>query len=171
LEKIQQDDFYLNPIKMNKTLIYDGTFDGFLTAVYTVFDEQLKDVTIVKPKHYQPNIFIEATEVVTNKKQAKRVWQGLQLKVTKSIANRLYATFLSEIKGVEQVLLSYILYAYCSESFVYADPSNKDISKISQVSKMVFRARDKMEAIVKFQLRMGFTLQLLNQNSMCFHYF
>jgi len=45
---------------MNKILIYDGTFDGFLTAVYQVFEDQLRDVEIVKPKHYQPNIFIES---------------------------------------------------------------------------------------------------------------
>jgi len=137
---------------MKKTLVYDGTFDGFLSAVYRVFEEQLKDVEIVKPKHYQPNIFIESEEIVTDSKNARRVWQGLQLKVTKSVANRLYASFLSEIKGVENVLLRYILFAYCSESFNHTDYSNTDVLRVLQVSKMVFRERDRMEAIVKFQL-------------------
>jgi len=113
---------------MKKILIYDGTFDGFLTAVYNVFDQQLKDVEIVKPKHFQPNIFIDSEEVITDLNKAERVWEAVQLKVSKSGANRLHASFLSEIKGVENVLLRYILFAYCTESF-----SNK-------------------EAIVKFQL-------------------
>jgi len=137
---------------MKKTLVYDGSFDGFLSAVYRVFEEQLKDVEIVKPKHYQPNIFIESEEIVTDARMAKRVWQGLQLKVTKSVANRLYASFLSEIKGVENVLLRYILFAYCSESYNHADYSNTDVLRVLQVSKMVFRERDRMEAIVNFQL-------------------
>lgn len=137
---------------MKKTLVYDGSFDGFLSAVYRVFEAQLKDVEVVKPKHYQPNIFIESEEIVTDAKMAKRVWHGLQMKVTKSVANRLYASFLSEIKGVENVLLRYILFAYCSESYNHADYSNSDVLRVLQVSKMVFRERDRMEAIVKFQL-------------------
>lgn len=137
---------------MKKILIYDGTFDGFLSAVYQVFEQQLKDVEIVKPKHFEPNIFIESETVVTNTKQAKRVWHGLQIKITKSRANRLYACFLSEIKGVENVLLRYILLAYCSESFKPSDHDNKGVLRVDQVSKMVFRERDRMEAIVTFQL-------------------
>lgn len=137
---------------MIKTLIYDGTFDGFLSAVFKVFEEQLKEVEIVKPKHYKPNIFKESEEVVTDARKAKRVWHGLQLKITKSGANRLYACFLSEIKGVEDVLLRYVLFAYCCESFSHTDYSNKDVLRVLQVSKMVFRERDRLEAIVRFQL-------------------
>ena len=137
---------------MKKTLIYDGTFDGLLTAVYKIFEEQLKDVEIVKPKHYQPNIFMDSEEISTDSKKAKLVWHGLQLKVSKSTAYRLYTCFLSEIKGVENVLLRFILFAYCSESFSHTDYSNRDVLRVIQVSKMVFRERDRMEAIVKFQL-------------------
>ena len=137
---------------MKKTLIYDGTFDGFLTVVYRIFEDQLKDVEIVKPKHYQPSIFNESETIVTDLKSAKRVWHGLQLKVTKSGAHRLYASFMSEIKGIEDVLMRYILFAYCSESFSHTDYSNKDVLRVLQVSKMVFRERDRMEAIAKFQL-------------------
>ncbi len=137
---------------MKKILIYDGTFDGFLTTVFQVFEEQLKDVEIVKPKHYQPNIFIEAETIITDSKKAKRVWKALQVKVTKSGAHKLYASFLSEIKGVENALLRYIVYAYCSESFIHTDYSNKDVLRVAQVSKMVFRERHRMEAFVRFQL-------------------
>ncbi len=137
---------------MKKVLIYDGSFDGFLTAVYHVFENQLKDVEIVKPKQYQPNIFIESEEILTNNRKAKRVWQALQIKVTNSVTNRLYAGFLSEIKGVENALLRFIISAYSSESFMHTNYENKDVLRINQVSKMVFRERNRMEAIAKFQL-------------------
>jgi probable DNA metabolism protein len=137
---------------MKKILIYDGTFDGFLTAVYCVFEEQLTDVEIVKPKHFQPNIFIDSEEIATDSKKAERVWQAVQLKVSRSGANRLHASFLSEIKGVENVLLRYILFAYCTESFSHKDYSNKDVLRVLQVSRMVYKERDRMEAVVKFQL-------------------
>lgn len=137
---------------MKRTLIYDGTFDGFLTSVYEVFEEQLDDVEIVKPKHFNPNIFVQSDEIVTDLKKANRVWHGIQMKITKSGANRLYACFLSEIKGVENVLMRYILHAFCKESFNHTDYSNVDVSRVLQVSKMVFKERDRMEAIVRFQL-------------------
>ena len=137
---------------MKKILIYDGTFDGFLTAVYTVFEEQLKGAEIVKPKHFQPNIFVDSQEIVTDTRKAKRVWHSVQMKATKSGISKLYASFFSEIKGIENVLLRYILFAYSTESFIHTDYSNKDVTRVLQVSKMVYRERDRVEAVVRFQL-------------------
>ena len=42
---------------METTLVYDGTFDGFLTCVFMAYDMKLKAVSIVKEKHFQEPMF------------------------------------------------------------------------------------------------------------------
>lgn len=137
---------------MKTILIYDGTFDGFLTAVYQVFDEKLDTVQILQPKHYEPDMFSSSQEVITDIKKSKRVWKSLIVKASRKGAFELHKTFLSEIKGVEALLLRYIIYVYSTESFSHNNYSNNDVLRVSQVSKMVGREKHRMEAFVRFKL-------------------
>src|SRR5690606_26379488 len=77
---------YNTKTHMKTILIYDGSFAGFLTAVYQVFDQNLKEVSIVKPKHYAPEMFAEGKIVQTSNIKAKKVWCSLQIKVSKHAA-------------------------------------------------------------------------------------
>lgn len=137
---------------MKTTLLYDGTFDGFLTAVYQVFEEKIDQAEIVKPKYYQPEMFASCKEIITDTKKSKRVWNSLVMKTSKAGAYELYKTFLSEIKGVEALLLRYIIYVYSTESFNHTDYSNNDVLRVSQVARMVHREKQRLEALVRFQL-------------------
>ncbi|MCM5662719.1 TIGR03915 family putative DNA repair protein [Galbibacter mesophilus] len=135
---------------MKTILIYDGSFTGFLSAVYKVFEENLQDVSIVKPKHYHPDIFVNGVEVDSSEKLAKRVWTSLELKIGKYASNELYKAFLSEIKGTEDVLLRYIIYVYASESYVPSDVSNINALRVSQVARMVTRELHHIQNYLSF---------------------
>ncbi|XLS28429.1 TIGR03915 family putative DNA repair protein [Flavobacteriaceae bacterium M23B6Z8] len=137
---------------MKTILIYDGTFDGFLTAVYQVFEEKLDCVQILKPKHYEPDMFSTSYDVITDTKKSKRVWKSLIVKATKNGAHEFHKTFLSEIKGVEALLLRYIIYVYSTETFSHNNYSNNDVLRVSQVARMVGREKHRMEAFVRFKL-------------------
>lgn len=150
---------------MNTILIYDGSFAGFLSAVYKVFDENLKEVSIVKPKHFVPDMFSESKKVASSEIYAKRVWNSLEIKTTKHGANELYKAFLSEIKGTEDVLLRYIMYVYASESYNYADLSNVNALRVSQVARMVTREMNHIQNYLSFKpSNNGMDLAVLNSN-------
>ncbi|MBQ0735117.1 TIGR03915 family putative DNA repair protein [Aquimarina celericrescens] len=133
-------------------LLYDGTFDGFLSCVFMVYDQKLSDPII--RKHYQTNnqLFTITEDIITQKNQARRVWNGFKLKTTSSEQRDFFKAFLSEIKGVENTLLNYMRTVFMKESNKNIDFSNKDILKISQVARMVGREKHRMEAFVRFQL-------------------
>ncbi|QLE00622.1 TIGR03915 family putative DNA repair protein [Galbibacter sp. BG1] len=135
---------------MKTILIYDGSFSGFLSAVYTVFEDNLQEVSIVKPKHYNPDMFSQGIEVPSSDKHAKRVWKSLEVKIGKHWANELYKAFLSEIKGTEDVLLRYIIHVYASESFMATDVSNVNALRVSQVARMVTREMHHIQNFLQF---------------------
>ncbi|MBW1294412.1 TIGR03915 family putative DNA repair protein [Aquimarina litoralis] len=132
-------------------LQYDGSFDGFLSSVFLVYEQKI-NAPIIQKQYEQNNQLFTISEIVyTDEAKAKRVWRGLQKKISKSQQKVIFKAFLSEIKGVENTLLSYIKKIFKEPNSNYLDYGDKDILKISQVAKMVEREKHRMEAFVRFK--------------------
>lgn len=136
----------------SKTLVYDGTFDGFLTAVFNVFEQKLQSAAIQNEFMLQQGFFSEIEKIFTDEVKANRVWKGLKTKLSSNGSYQLYYAFLSEQTGVEAILLDYIRYAFSQKGTVDKDFSHPSILKIAQIAKSVGREKHRMEAFVRFRL-------------------
>ena len=134
-----------------QSVIYDGTFDGFLCAVFDVFYYKYTEVDICPATKFGGNIFGKVHTVHTTKAHGERLWNGLQKKLTKEAQGQLYKTFLSELPGIENSLLHYIQYLYSTDQFIEKDYSHPAIITITQTAKKVWREKHRMEAFVRFQ--------------------
>ncbi|WP_179007342.1 TIGR03915 family putative DNA repair protein [Winogradskyella forsetii] len=136
----------------DQNLMYDGTFDGFLSAVFYVFEHQLKAVTIQNEFVMQQGLFSEVEKVITDEAKATRVWKGIKSKLSSHGSYQLYYAFLSEQSGVEALLLDYIKYAFSKGTPVDKDYAHPSVLKIAQIAKSVGREKHRMEAFVRFRL-------------------
>ncbi len=137
-------------------LIYDGSFDGFLSCVFFVYNHKITNPIIRKESEANNQLFTITENIITDKNNALRVWKGFLSKTSRSQQQEFFKAFLSEIKGVENTLLSYIQNVFTKKTNSGIDFSNNDILKISQVAKMVGREKHRMEAFVRFQLTKDF---------------
>ena len=135
----------------SKILTYDGSFNGFLTAVFMVYEEKITVSDIQRHGKVQNALFADNERVYTNTEKAKRVWRGIQAKNQLTLKN-IYFAFLSEKKGIELILLQYIQKMFVDKASVHIDFSDAEVLKISQLSKSVGREKHRMEAFVRFQL-------------------
>lgn len=135
----------------SKILTYDGSFNGFLTAVFMVYEEKITVSDIQRHGKVQNALFADNERVYTNTEKAKRVWRGIQAKNQLALKN-IYFAFLSEKKGIELKLLHYIQKMFVDKASVHIDFSDAEVLKISQLSKSVGREKHRMEAFVRFQL-------------------
>ena len=135
-----------------QTLVYDGTFDGFLTCVFRVYEQKLATVEIQRESNLQASLFGALEFLLTNPEHADRVWKGITNKTSKKGSSRLYYAFLSEQSGVEHLLLSYIQNLLKSELLIESDFSNSTVLKVAQIAKSVGREKHRMEAFVRFKL-------------------
>ena len=91
------------------TILYDGTFDGLLTAIFEVFEYRYKDVEIKNRETFQQeNMFAENHEVVTQQEKSERVLNKLEKSIGKSGINDLLRVYLSEDDELEQLILSVV---------------------------------------------------------------
>lgn len=134
------------------TLIYDGSFKGFLSCVFEVFDRKLVRVQIRKESVGNTSLFSITSPVTTNEQHAHRVWRGLKKKLPTREANRLYSAFLSEQPQVEDLLLGYIMHVFNSDGSISGDYANPYVLMIAQFAKNVGREAHRMEAFVRFKL-------------------
>ncbi|HUH27041.1 TIGR03915 family putative DNA repair protein [Gelidibacter sp.] len=139
-------------IPQEHTLVYDTTFDGFLTCVFQVYELKLKQVSFQRKNQGQESLFGESTEIFTDLKKADRVWKGIKRKLTARGSLQLYYAFLSEQVQIESLLLNYIQQALKSASPLDLNYGNGTVLKISQIAKSVGREKHRMEAFVRFKL-------------------
>lgn len=134
-----------------KTIVYNGSFKGFLCAVFDVYEYKFTDVNIVPEHKHQPSLFAEPHIVNFDLRHSDRVWKGLQKKLTKEAQDQVYRTFLSELDGIENTLLQYIQYAFASDVFMEEDFSNAAVLTVGQTAKKVWKEMHRMQAFVRFQ--------------------
>ena len=134
------------------TLKYDGSFEGFLSAVFAVYERKLSDVKIVPDKTAQPALIGMTLDIEPEEQKAKRVWEGLKKKLTVHSLRKIYWAFLSEETGIENVLLAYCQYVFSSPASIESDYGHPAVAKMSAVAKSVYREKHRMEAFVRFQL-------------------
>ncbi|MBA4743957.1 MAG: TIGR03915 family putative DNA repair protein [Muricauda sp.] len=133
------------------TLIYDGSFNGFLTAIFIAFDEKIDVADIQKNNQSQSGLFSDTETVFTNVEKAERVWNGIRNKSHNAISN-IYFAFLSEAEGVELMLYTYIQKLMRAQNGKYLDYSDSTVVYIGQLAKKVGREKHRMETFVQFQL-------------------
>lgn len=133
-------------------LVYDGSFEGWLTAVFEVYEYKFANACIRTQQHAQPNAFGKTHQVHTNNTKAERVWKGLRQKISSRASGMVYQAFLSELPTIEDALLRYVQYIFRSKTIVESDYSNQDVLMVQQTSRKVYREKHRMEAFVRFQL-------------------
>ncbi len=133
-------------------LIYDNTFEGFLTAVYDVYELKLEKVAIRKSNLEIPQLFGETIDVVTDKNKAKRVADKLILILGKQSFQSLLKVLLSELETIEDSILNFIRYTIKTNNNVFNDFGHPAVLKIQQTLKKLSRERHRMNAFVRFKL-------------------
>lgn len=122
-----------------------------MTAVYQVFEDRPEESEIHTEGNWMSDFFSTVKKIQSNDSIARRVWTSLQSKAGKKGAYDFYCTFMSELKGVEALLLSYITYAYQTECFSATNYAVPQVQRVSQVSKMVQRERERLLEQIRFE--------------------
>ena len=133
-------------------LSYDSTFEGFLTAVFEIFEFKYPTPKIIKKEEVQQHLFALPVEIITDIAKSDRVIKKLNEQLgTDGVRSLIYA-FLSEKSGVEAILFTVINYAINNKNRnVMKDFSNESVLQISQLTKSVGREKHRMEAFIRLE--------------------
>jgi len=132
-------------------LVYDGTFEGLLTAVFEIYERKLTQVKMERGESYTSAMFENLVKVMTDNIRAERVLSGLRQKLSPNGVQRLYIAHLAGIENDDDTIVGFIRYVFDTDQNIEDDYSNRYVLRVSEIVGMMRREKHRMEAFVRFQ--------------------
>ncbi len=130
-------------------VLYDGSFEGFLTLVYDVYYEALNPTSIMKnePKEL---LFEPLHVVFTDETKAHKVLLALQKKFSKEHYQRIFHTFLCDSISFEMELLAFIVLGF-KEQKTLENITIPAVFKLQSMENELLRLTHKMYGFTRFE--------------------
>lgn len=133
------------------TLLYDKTFDGFLSLIFEAFKNKLVPDRIEAYDFQESMLWTERVTIATNSENANRVWEALKNRLTARAYNAVYRIQLSGMPDAEMVLFRFIQKVFATKVNIeenYADP---DVLRIKKLDKQICQEAERMSQFIRFQ--------------------
>mgnify|MGYP000885562888 CR=1 FL=1 len=131
--------------------LYDKTFDGLLTAVFDAYSRKTFPDLLLSEGDSLPLFYDEMHTVITEDEKAKRVWQGLQKKISNSALGCITQSWLSELPEVGMMIFRYICKAIDAPRSTETNFADPDVLQLAQIWKKVDYERHRLMQFVRFQ--------------------
>ena len=133
---------------------FDGTLDGLMTAVFDAFERHEQPEKLLTKGDALPLFCDQVHEVITDEEKTKRVWTGLEKRLTCQALRIISVSWLSELPEVVQPLFNYVCKTFrqpqgaASIALNYADP---DVLAVTRIGWKVSHEQLRMKQFIRFQ--------------------
>ena len=131
--------------------IFDGTMDGLLTAVFDAFAMHEQPETLLTEGEALP-LFCERTQTVhTDEEKARRVWTGLEKKLSREAMKLISVSWLSELKELNGHLFRYICKVFNAGKGIERHFADPDVLAVTNIARKVLHEQLRMKQFIRFQ--------------------
>lgn len=130
---------------------FDGSYPGFLTAVFESFERRHFQVTPVANNEFSGTLFEEIFEIITDVNKAERVQRGLLKKLKKNEVHDIFKVFLSEQQEVWKALITIMQQVFLGNNAILQNFGDPHVLLFDQTLTSVNRERHRMKAFIRFQ--------------------
>jgi len=137
-----------------KAYTFDGTLDGLLTAVFDAFDRHEQPEMLLTTGDALPLFCDDMHEVMTDEEKAKRVWTGLEKRLSREAVRLISVSWLSELPELNGALFRYVCKTFRlpegakSIERNYTDP---DVATVVDIGRKVLHEQLRMKQFIRFQ--------------------
>lgn len=129
--------------------VYDGSWPGLLTVVFTVFSEKRPVLSVVRDKTEVADLFTDVREVMTDEGSATRVLTRARNILGAQRVRDLWCCHLAERAVVDRLLADFLMLAFTGGAV--NDVRDPTVLGLRQWRKHVSHEKHQMEAFVRFQ--------------------
>jgi len=132
--------------------IYDGTWDGFLTAVHHYYYDRQSVTNIESALSYRPNLIDDYKNIIVDTSRAKSVEKAILDKISFDSLDNIMRCFFSETEGREMWIIRYIKIGFKIGSKIdcmLGDPAVLDV--LQPARKVKFECH-RMLGLLRFEL-------------------
>lgn len=131
--------------------VFDNTFEGLLTSVFEAYSRRVFPDALFPEGEPLPLFHDEVFTVITEEEKAKRVWRGLQKKLSSGALSCLAQCWLAEEAETPMLLFRYIRKAVDAPRSIETNFAAPDVLEFSRMWKRVDWERLRMLQFIRFQ--------------------
>jgi len=132
-----------------KIVLYDGSFQGFLTIIFNVYNE--KRIPDLIFRQYNPSIFNIIDTIKTDYKKAAIVSEFIIKKLNKSVFKNIYLAYLSEIENIEVDIIKYFNLSLKTKGDAKLHIEKDYIIRIKNAISRVINEKHKFLGLLRFR--------------------
>ncbi len=131
--------------------IYDKTFEGLLCCVFFAFEAKETPDLLLQDEEVKPLFLEKSFTIITEPEKAKRVWTGLEKKISSSACQMLLLVWMSELPEVDLLIFRYVCKAFKAEKSIELNFGDTDVIRCTEIFKKVTFSSRKIIQFVRFQ--------------------
>ncbi len=133
-----------------KDFLYDGSFEGLLTCIFYGYSSK-EELKITYKHSYVPSLITEPIEMKTEEDKFKRVYESIENKLSSNTLRNVYYLYLSEVSGVEDLILRYVKLCYKYGDKINLAKNNDIIILVDKYCKRVTYESHRFTGFVRFK--------------------
>jgi len=133
------------------TYIFDGSYQGLLTAVFTAFERKEFDVNISCESTFQNGLFETTQSICSDVEKYQRVQKGLSKYLSADEALDFWRAYLAEDPEINAIIFFLIIEVFKGNAAFLQNYGDDRVLKFKQTLKKINRERHRMKAFVRFQ--------------------
>lgn len=132
--------------------IYDGSFDGLLTAIYDAYYEKNNPAQIIPSNIFIDNFFIEKSAIQTDEIKSRKVHEAIIHKISREALTNIMYAYLSEDENAGIYILEYLRFGFKVGSVVDSYLADDRVHNIHRLVTKVTREKHLLLGLLRFRL-------------------
>ncbi|MDD3705074.1 MAG: TIGR03915 family putative DNA repair protein [Clostridiaceae bacterium] len=132
--------------------IYDGSFDGLLTAIYDAYYNKDFPEQIVSRDNFIDNFLITKVYIQTDEEKSKKVHDAILQKISRHAMSGIMYAYLSEHENAGIYILEYLRFGFKTGRIVDSYLADDRVNNINRLVTKVTREKHLLSGIIRFRL-------------------
>ena len=130
--------------------VFDGTMDGLLTAVFDAFLLKEHPEQLLAEGDALPLFCDHTYHVTTDEEKARRVWAGLEKKLSREVLRLISVSWLSELRELNIPLFQYVCKVF-RQGDISRNFADADVLAVTNIARRVLHEQVRMKQFIRFQ--------------------
>ena len=130
--------------------VFDGTMDGLLTAVFDAFLLKEQPEALLAEGDALPLFCDHTYHVTTDEEKTRRVWAGLEKKLSREALRLISVSWLSELRELNTPLFLYICKVF-RQGDISRNFADADVLAVTNIARRVLHEQLRMKQFIRFQ--------------------
>lgn len=131
--------------------IYDGTFEGLLTAIYEAYYRRQQPENLYVEGNIQQNLLYDHIPIETDTQKAEKVYTAIREKISSAALRHVFYVFLSELEDAGTWIYRYLQFGWKVGRDVDRYISDERVFRIHEISRKVSFERHRMLGLIRFK--------------------